>query len=330
MRGRPWSETYYVMKKLHTKSLTSIALLAIGALLIAGCDKDDTPAISLKTTNIVDITGTSAVIEGQVTSSLTINQKGVCWGLTPDPTIDDSFTNEGEGSGDFASAINNLLPDTSYFVRVYAIDAGEVVHYSSMTNFSTGKAEVMVDIDGNAYEAVTIGDQVWSSRNLKVKSLNDGSSIPNVTGSWSDLDRPAYTWYDNNDSNENTYGVLYNGVAIQSGKLCPTGWHVPSVDEWEALGTFLGGRELAGGKLKETGTLHWDSPNEGATDDYDFQAIGSGIRNADGTFGGYKTSAWWASSKEGTGYGVVNTDAQLHTGSNPSVGVAIRCIKDNE
>ena len=130
------------------------------------------------------------------------------------------------------------------------------------------------DIDGNVYHTVTIGTQIWMVENLKTTRYNDGSPIPFVTdsSSWSNLTTPGYCWYNNDTTNKNTYGALYNWFAVNTGKLAPTGWHVPTDDEWTTLTTYLGGESIAGGKLKETGTTHWRTPNAGATNEIGFTA----------------------------------------------------------
>ena len=135
---------------------------------------------------------------------------------------------------------------------------------------------IIADIDGNIYNTVIIGTQVWMKENLKATKLNDGTNILLETdnATWISLTDPAYCWYNNDASSyKNTYGALYNWFTVETGKLCPTGWHVPSDAEWFTLIDFLGGESVAGGKLKEIGNTHWNSPNTGATDEYGFTAI---------------------------------------------------------
>ena len=136
----------------------------------------------------------------------------------------------------------------------------------------------LTDIDGNDYKTVTIGTQVWMVENLKTTKYNDGTAIPNITDntSWAALTTGAYCDNINTPSISTTYGRLYNWYAVDNnagtkvasngGKnVCPTGWHVPSDAEWTTLTTYLGGESVAGGKLKETGTTHWQSPNTGVS-----------------------------------------------------------------
>lgn len=112
------------------------------------------------------------------------------------------------------------------------------------------------DIDGNEYATVIIGKQEWMAENLKTTRLNDGTEIAGVKygDEWASIHTPAYSWYGNEERNKEFYGALYNWYAVETGRLCPAGWHVPSDDEWAELTRFLGGNAIAGGKMKSTGT----------------------------------------------------------------------------
>jgi uncharacterized protein (TIGR02145 family) len=152
----------------------------------------------------------------------------------------------------------------------------------------------ITDKDGNVYTSVTIGTQVWMVENLKTTKYNYGTEIPNVTDNteWSNLTTPAYCWYDNDITKKTPFGALYNFYAVNTGTLCPTGWHVPSNTEWTTLFNYAGGLAVAGGKLKETGTTHWNAPNTGATDEYGFKYLPGGLRDSYGSIyslGGYKS-----------------------------------------
>src|SRR5664279_5386678 len=130
------------------------------------------------------------------------------------------------------------------------------------------QAQTLQDIDGNVYKNVTIVKQILMAENLKTTKFNDGTSIPLVreNSAWKDMNSPSFCWYNNDaTTNKNNYGALYNWYTVNTNKLCPSGWHVPSDAEWTTLRTYLGGDSVAGGKLKETGTTHWKSPNTGAT-----------------------------------------------------------------
>ena len=156
------------------------------------------------------------------------------------------------------------------------------------------------DIDGNVYHTVTIGAQVWMVENLKATKYNDGTSIPLVTGgpAWANLKAQGYCFYDNDATvNKATYGALYNWYTVNTGKLCPAGWHVPTDVDWTTLTNYLGGENAAGGKLKETGISHWGTPNDGATNSSGFTALPGGYRQEDGSFYNINDDdTWWSST----------------------------------
>jgi uncharacterized protein (TIGR02145 family) len=136
----------------------------------------------------------------------------------------------------------------------------------------------VTDHEGYTYRTIHINDQTWMVDNLKTTTLNDGSIIPVVTdpGVWNSESVPACCWQNNDPARRVTYGVLYNWYVINTGKLCPKGWHVPGDAEWNVLTDYLGGENVAGGNLKEKGFKHWKSPNTGATDNYAFAAYPGG------------------------------------------------------
>jgi uncharacterized protein (TIGR02145 family) len=199
----------------------------------------------------------------------------------------------------------------------------------------------MTDHDGNVYTSVTIGTQEWMVENLKTTKYRNGDLIGTTTPDTLDITAeatPKYQWAPNGDeSNVATYGRLYTWYAITDPRnVCPSGWHIPSQDEWETLKSFLGGEDIAGGKLKETGTAHWLSPNTGATNETGFTALPSGGRSIS-YFGGFGTiSYWWTStSDQGLDWtadseGMYNEYPSLVLESTSKyMGWSVRCIKDN-
>jgi uncharacterized protein (TIGR02145 family) len=191
----------------------------------------------------------------------------------------------------------------------------------------------VVDIDGNIYPNVTIGNQVWMAENLKTTKLNDGTVIPLVIDDtqWKNLTTPGYCWYGNYEAffSLNHYGSLYNFYAVSSGKLCPTGWHVPDDDEWKILELFLGS-DSAGGKLKETGTRNWHSPNNGATNETGFCALPGGYRNSYyNDFKMFRSIAYYWSSSYESHWNVNSYYTQLNNGTmSLTDGISVRCIKN--
>jgi uncharacterized protein (TIGR02145 family) len=194
------------------------------------------------------------------------------------------------------------------------------------------------DIEGNKYKTVTIGTQIWMAENLKTTKLNDGTPIPMVTDNetWINLKTPAFSWY-GNDSTENkeSYGALYNWYAVNTNKLCPTGWHVPTDGEWQTLTIFLDGFYTAGGKLKEKGTKHWKSPNIAATNESGFTALPGGYRSLQGIFNYQGISAYWWSSTKYNDSSVLFWNIRYRLGyiyknrSENYCGFSVRCLKDD-
>jgi len=219
---------------------------------------------------------------------------------------------------------------------------GRLVSTSSQQPTS-GYGSLITDIEGNSYKTAYIGTQHWMAENLRVSKYNDGTTIPNVMGSsdWANLLTNAWCYHENKVENNLKYGKLYNWYTvslINNGykNICPTGWHVPSSDEWSKLITYLGGSSVAGGKLKEVGTASWGSPNSDATNSSLFSAQGSSSRLEDGYFMGITShGSWWSSSEIN-----VNDARNLYlTQNNPAAymysygdvkkkGLSVRCIKD--
>ncbi|MBN1185060.1 MAG: fibrobacter succinogenes major paralogous domain-containing protein [Bacteroidales bacterium] len=193
------------------------------------------------------------------------------------------------------------------------------------------------DADGNEYRVIKIGSQYWFNENLKTTKYNNGKPISKVTGggTWGNTTTPAYCWYDNDSATyAGTYGALYNWYMINTDSLCPSGWHVPTNDEWAVLINFLGGESVAGGKLKETGLDHWWSPNTGATDEWNFTALPAGYRAMNGVFmppGQY--GYWWTATQynstdawyRATAY---NNSTVINIHPSKKNGFSVRCIKD--
>ena len=196
----------------------------------------------------------------------------------------------------------------------------------------------MTDQDGNVYKTVTIGTQTWMAENLRTTIYNDGTAIPNITDNdeWGDLTDGAFCNYNNTTNIDTiaTYGRLYNWYAVNTGKLAPTGWHVPTDAEWIALKDFLSGGYVTGGYLKETGTTHWISPNEGATNETGFTALPGGGRSYSGAFDyiGYY-GFWWSATKDGAyrawqsamGYYYSNVGGSYNF---KELGFSVRCVRD--
>jgi uncharacterized protein (TIGR02145 family) len=198
----------------------------------------------------------------------------------------------------------------------------------------------ITDIDGNVYHTVTIGTQVWLVENLKTTRYRHGNPIPNVTDStaWDNLylaNTGAYCYYNNDPANAATYGLLYNWYAVNdTDSIAPKGWHVPGQTEWTTMSTYLGSLESVGGMLKETGTIHWQTPNTGAKNEFLFSALPGGQRLSHGSFTGIGTTgAWWSSTLDGTydawgRYINYNDSTLFRYDDTKKVGFSIRCVMD--
>ena len=207
------------------------------------------------------------------------------------------------------------------------------------TNKTDSNSGINTDNDGNVFNTVTIGNQVWMAENLRSTKYRDGSSITNVTGTsqWGALTTGAYCSVLNNSTNSKTYGQLYNWYAItDSRNIAPKGWHVPTYYEWDEMFYYIGVDSLAGEKLKETGTTHWTYPNTGATNIYGFNALPSGWRQDDGLFYafGYSTF-WWTSTENASNtlnaYGReidYNKSSLDRYYTYKSWGLTVRCVRD--
>jgi uncharacterized protein (TIGR02145 family) len=210
-----------------------------------------------------------------------------------------------------------------------------------ISDFGTDTVEIIVNgfmYEDEVYKIVKIGTQIWMAENLKSTKYIDWSPILNVTNNteWINLTTDAYCWYENNAfSYKAIYGALYNWYTVNTGKLCPSGWHVPSDDEWLTLIDFLGGESVAGGKLKEIGNTHWLPPNTDATNESGFTALPSGNRiGADGRFYNLGSFACFWSSDESSLTQAINrvlvcNETNFRIGyDNKTAGFSVRCLKD--
>lgn len=197
------------------------------------------------------------------------------------------------------------------------------------------------DGDGNHYPVVYIGTQVWMARNLATTKYRNGDDIPHVTtgSTWNNLSTGAYCWYSNNTAYGEVYGALYNWYATQpetngNHALCPEGWRVPTDEDFTTLTNYLGGTVTAGGKLKETGFAHWQSPNTGATNEYGFTALPGGSRGWNANFLNVGTYGWlWTGSEQQGNFAwlrnMFHSAANMGRGTiNKTHGLSIRCIQD--
>jgi len=205
-------------------------------------------------------------------------------------------------------------------------------------------SQSVMDVDGNIYNTVTIGTQIWMKENLRVTHYQNGDTIPYVTDSvqWHNLHSDAYCVYNNDTSLISTYGLLYNFYTVKDSlkKISPFGWHIPTVGEWDTLINYLGGYNIAGCKMKEDGFIHWLSSNSITTNESGFTALPSGYRYTFGAFYGINSTNFIWSSYEyfvppiitPTCAFICNLDTSCMAGANIytyfNMGLSIRCLKD--
>ena len=301
-----------------------------------------TAAPTVTTIQVSNITASTAVCGGNVTydGGASITGRGVCWSTTPDPDLNDFFTSDGTGSESYSSTMTDLAPVTTYYVRAYAKNSAWTI-YGEQITFTTKLA----DAEGNLYNTVTIGTQVWMTENLRVTKLNDNTLIPEVTDNtlWIGTSVPAYCWYNNDIAYKPTCGALYNWYAVNSGKLCPSGWHVPTDDEFNILEQSLGmGADqlnLWGWRGTDQGTqlkntTGWDEGGNG-TNSSGFSALPGGYRyGATGDFYLLTTiTYWWTATENDADRGWYrrldsSSTAVYRASTSKKGGKYIRCVKN--
>jgi uncharacterized protein (TIGR02145 family) len=314
------------------------------------CLKDSAFTIvisTLSTQSLSSISSTTAATGGNISSDggATITARGVCWSTTANPTTTDSKTIDGVGIGSFTSSLTGLSANTIYYVRAYATNSVGTAYGNEISFTTASYGTPVTDADGNIYNTVTIGTQTWMAENLKTTKYNDGSTIPLVTdnAAWAALTTPGYSWYNNDSvSYSATYGALYNWYSLNTGILCPTGWHVPIDNEWKTLEMYLGltqaEADTTGWRGTEQGTQlkntsGWNSGGNG-TNNIGFSALPGGLRYSFGSFwdGGSK-GHWWSSTEFDASYawnrsiyyGYGNVFRLNYEKQN---GFSVRCLKD--
>lgn len=198
-------------------------------------------------------------------------------------------------------------------------------------------SNIIIDNDSNNYPIVKIGNQVWLQKNLNSNTYRNGDTIPQVTDSlqWTNLTSGAWCWFNNDSLNYGSiYGKLYNWYAINDSRgLAPEAWKIPTEFDWNQLVSTLGGPSLAGEKLKETGTAHWNSPNI-ASNTSNFTALPAGNRGTDGIFRSIRNiGLWWSSTPfnnlESKSFFLLNFEPTSYLATSPKNNAfSVRCLKN--
>ena len=300
----------------------------------------DYPDVS--TESVTEITDVSASVRGRVTSDGgATTTRGIVWSTSENPTVEynEGMTTDGSGTGFFTANVTNLNTGTTYFARAWA-ENSVGVSYGEQVEFATYDGRVL-DIDQNIYYYVIIGEQEWMVSNLQTTRLNDGTSLHHETDNllWANLYEkqvPAYCFYENyGEKFKDIFGALYNYYTVETEKLCPEGWRVPTGADVSALVTHIGGHEVAAGKLK--GLQYWQDPNTGATNEFRFNALPGGVRYPyEGDFPGQFDAlniagVWWTSTTYEIGaytYSMSYMWEQIFSADvRKEAGISVRCMR---
>ena len=305
--------------------------------------------ISDRSFEITALGGKTQVADGD-TITLTVEDDSLAfvvslqWQRSDDGSIWIDLPGEILGSVTFVA--DDSLGAVQYYRCMAMIGSCE---YPSVVNIlelsSSDCGAPLVDIDGNSYNTVQIGEQCWMAENLKVEKYRDGSNIHTglSNSAWGSSSSGAYAVYNNLAANKAIYGLLYNWYAVDDSRgLCPTGWHVPTDGEWTELTNHLGGELVAGGQMKTTGTLSdgtglWTAPNVAATNSSGFSGLpGGGRLGIGGVFLTQGNTGYWWSSSEDSAFPVaawfrqlsccIGNASRLNTGKQD--GFSVRCLKD--
>ena len=354
-----------VNKIINPHSVIILIGITIFLLLMNACDRTEPENTLVITTDDITIIRQGVYrFNGTFVNlgEFTITQHGFCWSESEDPDNNDLSIQLGprDSKGSFSYTISALSPGTTYYIKAYAI-TNSVTEYGNEKSFTTSAPllNTVIDIDGNIYNTVQIGDQTWMADNLKVTHYPDGSPIRHVEDSaiWFHFGRydKAFCYYENVLVNGYVYGALYTWTAAINDTLgsdtnpsgirgiCPDGWHMPSDSEWKQLEMFLGmSQEEAdnmdwrgtdeGGKMKNADLNLWKSPNNGATNESGFNALPGGWRHGGGYFTGLGNEArFWTST--GMGYAWFRQLDYNSSRINRDFfgyyqGYSVRCVKD--
>ena len=290
-----------------------------------------------------------------------LKETGLAHWFTPNTGATDTYGYKGMPCGIRISGFSGLTTSGFSWASTANNGSGDVMAliYNSAANYTnvllkrTGTSvrcvrdvtSTLRDYDGNVYTIITIGTQQWIVENLKVTHYADGFMISNLTanGDWTADTTGAYCWYDNDIANKTVYGALYNWYAVTNAHILPyllrdgvqeTGWRVATETDYTTLSTYLGGASVAGGKLKETGTTHWTTPNSGADNSTGFTAVGAGLREPGGFADTLNNNYLYTSVEHDADYAVysrLDYDSAILTNSAivlKNYGLTIRLVRD--
>ena len=347
------------------KKINKILLLVpvLFSLMFSACESTTKTELVpvVTTTEVSDILITTATSGGNLISDggSTVTARGVCWSSKANPTITDNKSFDGYRIGSFTSYMTGLQAATTYYLRAYATNStgtgyGDVLKFTTAQYFTFNSNLTygsLTDIDGNVYKTITIGTQTWMAENLRPTKYKDGTAIPlekdNIA--WTTLTTPGYCWYDNDPIKyKNTYGALYNWFVVNTGKLAPNGWHVPTYDEWTTLHDYVGANlGISGSVAKALAAANKWIPDSIATaigtdltknNSTGFSALPGGDRHFG--YGGIymfmsNNGYWWSYSEYNTNTSwfitLFSNSASMYKDYNKkSFGFSVRCVKDTQ
>jgi uncharacterized protein (TIGR02145 family) len=261
------------------------------------------------------------------TSELVAREKALIYGVFDADPVNQVLTINGSVNVNSNKIINLADPVSSK-------DAVNKAYVDALFNQLKSAAITISDVDRNCYPVVQIDTQFWMGANLRTTKYNDGTDIPLVTSrsEWMNLTTPGYCSYKFELVPYVTYEVLYNWYTVNTGKLCPKGWHVPSDAEWKTLTDYLGGEDVAGGKMKSV--TGWETPNTGATNESGFSGLPGGGRILDGYFlniGNF--GGWWSSTEASAAHAWYRGLGNDYAGVSryyyfKDYGFSVRCVRD--
>jgi uncharacterized protein (TIGR02145 family) len=327
---------------VNAQTLSNIDFFAEGKKVVITYDLSDCEAGEFYdvTLNFVEQSTLKVTVPKTISGDikkLTCGSKRIVWNIGADvSSLSGRFYPELEVKKTDKSIVSDIDGNTYKTVQIGTQNLELEVKKTDNSN--------LTDIEGNSYKVVKIGNQVWMAENLKTSKYSDGTPIPNVVDNhqWSNLTTGAWAYYNNDAAYNAKYGKLYNWYVVSkttngNKNVCPTGWHEPTDAEWNVLTDYLGGVDVAGGKMKEAGAINWKSPNTDATNTSLFTGLPGGLRDDGGGYydiGYYGT--WWSSTEHDTGnawyrlldYGNGDADRNNSYYYVKKFGFSVRCLRD--
>ncbi|MGL2963245.1 fibrobacter succinogenes major paralogous domain-containing protein [Flavobacterium sp. RSB2_4_14] len=338
--------------------MKKILIFTIISVLFYSCSSnDDTNVVNpenifkVETNSVTNLGHQSANVIGRFNRAFEneVSVYGICYGLSPNPTISGTHTtatNYYAPNENFSSNLSPLSQNTTYYVRAYGTTS-DGTFYGDQITFTTlsqvySDASSVTDVDGNSYPTIIINSKQWMKKNLNVSKYRNGDVIPQVTDltQWDNLTTGAWCYYANDTANGTVYGKLYNWYAVNDPRgLAPTGWHIPTDQEWTSLTTFLGGTSVAGSKMRDAGAL-WSPAAAVATNQSGFSALPGGYSYLTTTYTPAgepfknigEVAYWWSttSSSTNTAYSVniSLTNSLTRSSIRSKAAISVRCVKN--